>query len=354
MPSASSDIALQLYGVTRLFDGVTVLSDISLEIPEGKITTLLGESGCGKSTLLRLISGVDHPDNGRICLGQREIVGPDCFVEPEDRKIGFMLQDFALFPHLSVEANLAFGLRHLSKSEQAQQVKIISERIGIEHLFGRFPHTLSGGEQQRVALARALAPNPVILLMDEPFSNLDRGLREQVREETLNTLREMSATAIIVTHDPEEALAISDLIVLMHKNKIAQIDAPYDIYDHPKSAYVANFMGQCNAVEGVWRRGYVESPLGQIPAILDLPEGALVRVCIRPHALSVVPVGSGIVSRVLTRAFLGESERIRVEVAGVSEPLSIHCRDRVHRAVDDEIWLKIDPTRIHIFPLVPY
>ena len=188
---------LELEHVSRRFDGRAVLRDISLSIPPGRITCLLGESGCGKSTLLRIISGVDRPDpGGRIRVGGTEVTGPGVFVEPEDRKIGFMFQDYALFPHLSVADNLAFGLRGLSRSDRRDRVAQLAQRIGIGHLLDRYPHSLSGGEQQRVALARALAPEPAVLLMDEPFSNLDQGLRERVRRETVDILRRIGTTAI--------------------------------------------------------------------------------------------------------------------------------------------------------------
>lgn len=212
--SASQPIALQLDRVSRRFGRQEVLVDVSLAVPRGGISCLLGESGCGKSTLLGLISGIDRPDGGRITMGGHEVAGPSTFVAPEARNVGFMFQDYALFPHLSVAENLAFGLRGLPKPEQKARITEVAQRIGIAHLIGRYPHSLSGGEQQRVALARALAPKPAILLMDEPFSNLDQGLRERVRRETVEILKSLDTTAIIVTHDPQEAMAVGDQVVL--------------------------------------------------------------------------------------------------------------------------------------------
>ncbi|HEY9344811.1 MAG TPA: ABC transporter ATP-binding protein, partial [Inquilinus sp.] len=230
---------LTLERICRSFGTVRALDEVSLSIAPGEIVCLVGRSGCGKSSLLRIIAGVDAPDSGRILLDGAEIAGPGGFVEPEDRNVGFMFQDYALFPHLTVEENVAFGLKRLPREAARARAAEVIGRIGIAALAGRYPHTLSGGEQQRVALARALAPKPVILLMDEPFSNLDRGLREQVREETIATLRALGTTAIMVTHDPEEALSAGDRVVLMQKGRIVQAGSGYEIYDHPNSLYAA-------------------------------------------------------------------------------------------------------------------
>ena len=322
---------LELEHVSRRFDGRAVLRDISLSIPPGRITCLLGESGCGKSTLLRIISGVDRPDpGGRIRVGGTEVTGPGVFVEPEDRKIGFMFQDYALFPHLSV-----------------------AQRIGIGHLLDRYPHSLSGGEQQRVALARALAPEPAVLLMDEPFSNLDQGLRERVRRETVDILRRIGTTAIIVTHDPQEALAVGDLIVLMRAGRIEQSGTPFEIYDRPRSAYAAEFMGPCNRLTGLWSHGRIETPIGTFPADLDLPDGSLALACIRPQALSIGPDGQGISARVVDKTFTGESEQIGIMVHPLAQPLRMHSHVRIPMAIGEKVSLQLNGAQIHVFPEEP-
>lgn len=346
--------ALELEHVSRHFDGRCVLSDISLAIPPGKITCLLGQSGCGKSTLLRIISGVDRPDpGGCIRVGGTELVGPGCFVEPEDRRIGFMFQDYALFPHLSVAENLAFGLRHMPKAARAGRVAEVVERIGLDHLLDRYPHSLSGGEQQRVALARALAPHPAILLMDEPFSNLDQGLRERVRRETVETLRRIGTTAIMVTHDPQEALSVADLIVLMRAGRIEQTGTPFEIYDQPKSAYAAEFMGPCNRLAGIWSRGRIETPIGTFPANLDLPDGALALACIRPQALSIGPDGQGISARVMAKTFTGESEQIDIMVHPLARTLRMHSHVRIPMGIGEKVSLQLNGAQIHVFPEDP-
>ncbi len=346
--------ALRLERISRRFGERAVLSDISLAVPPGLITCLLGESGCGKSTLLRLIAGVDRPDDGKIELDGEQIVGPDRFIEPESRRIGFMFQDYALFPHLSVEENLLFGLKTLPRQQQRQRIDEIGERIGIAHLFTRYPHALSGGEQQRVALARALAPQPSILLMDEPFSNLDQGLRERVRRETLEILRQLGTTAILVTHDPQEALAVGDLIVLMNQGGIEQVGTPFDIYDRPSSAYAAEFMGPCNRLVGICRHGLIETPIGNFSARLDLPDGTAALACIRPQALSLEPDGSGIPARILGKTFLGESEQIDISVHPLFEPLRVHSHERIPMAVGARVGLRLNGAQIHVFeePLI--
>ncbi|QDY71334.1 ABC transporter ATP-binding protein [Qingshengfaniella alkalisoli] len=347
--SDDESYALRLTNVSRRFGSRDVLSNVTLSVPAGKITCLLGESGCGKSTLLRLISGVDRPDRGMIEMAGVEIAGPSRFVEPEDRKIGFMFQDFALFPHLDVTDNLSFGLRALSRSEQDVRVTDVVERIGIEHLADRFPHSLSGGEQQRVALARALAPEPDILLMDEPFSNLDQGLRERVRKETVDTLRKIETTAIMVTHDPQEALAVGDLIVLMRNGAIEQIGSPFDIYDRPASPYAAEFMGPCNRLTGIWSEGAISTPIGRFHADLDIPDGSMAMACIRPQALTLGPDGDGISARIIGKTFMGESEQIDISVHPLAEPLRVHHHERIAMAVGEKVGLRLNGAQVHVF-----
>lgn len=352
-PQAPAEVAarpaLELIELVRRFGDREVLSRISLSVPAGQITCLLGESGCGKSTLLRLIAGVDQPDDGRILMDGAQIVGPGAFTEPENRKIGFMFQDYALFPHLSVAENLGFGLHGLSKAERSSRISDLAARIGIAHLLTRYPHSLSGGEQQRVALARALAPKPKILLMDEPFSNLDQGLREKVRRETVETLHSLGATAIIVTHDPQEALAVGHLIVLMRDGRIEQTGTPFDIYDNPRSAYAAEFMGPCNRLTGIWSKGALETPIGRFSGDLALAEGTLAFACIRPQALSLGPDGEGISARILAKTFIGESEQIDLLVHPLGEALRMHSHVRIPMPVGARVGLRLNGAQVHLF-----
>lgn len=348
--TAALRTALTLDKVSHAFAGTPVLSEVSLTIPAGQITCLLGQSGCGKSTLLRLISGIEPPQSGRISGSAGVLSGPGVFVEPEDRSIGFMFQDYALFPHLSVFDNIAFGLRRLPRAERALRVDETAGVIGIRHLLGRYPDALSGGEQQRVALARALAPRPHLILMDEPFSNLDQGLREKVRSQTLAILRTFGATAIVVTHDPQEALAMGDQIVLMRAGRVEQTGTPFEIYDRPVSPYAAEFIGPCNRLTGLWRQGHLETPIGRFPAALHLPEGSLALACIRPQALSLGAEGEGIPARVLSKTFVGESEQIELLVHPLGEPLRMHSHRRISAPVGAQVSLLTNNAEVHIFP----
>jgi iron(III) transport system ATP-binding protein len=222
------------------------VSDASFDLAEGKLLALVGESGSGKTTLLRMLSGLETPDAGEILLDGEVISSPGRVVEPERRGIGMVFQHHALFPHLTVEKNILFGIRHLPKAEREEAVRSLLELVSLPGMARRFPHELSGGERQRIALARALAPNPRLLLLDEPFSSLDARLRQTVRDETRAILKERGATAIFVTHDTGDALAIADGIVVLRKGKVQQAGAPPEVYHAPANAYVASFFGTCN------------------------------------------------------------------------------------------------------------
>ncbi|MFE0754898.1 ABC transporter ATP-binding protein [Inquilinus sp. NPDC058860] len=340
---------LTLERICRSFGTVRALDDVSLSIAHGEIVCLVGRSGCGKSSLLRIVAGVDAPDSGRILLDGAEIAGPGGFVEPEDRNIGFMFQDYALFPHLTVEENVAFGLKRLPREAARTRAAEVIDRIGIAALAGRYPHTLSGGEQQRVALARALAPKPIILLMDEPFSNLDRGLREQVREETIATLRALGTTAIMVTHDPEEALSAGDRVVLMQKGRVVQVGTGYEIYDHPNSLYAAEFLCSLNRIVGTVRDGRIETPLGAFPARPGLAEGSAAVACIRPQALALARPGEGLPGRIVGCSFLGEIEQLTIRAEGIPDLLRLRTTGRIEAKPGEPVAVAVDPAGVLVF-----
>lgn len=339
---------LAVRGVSRRFGGKQALDAVSLTLAAGEIICLVGQSGCGKSSLLRLIAGVDAPDAGSIVLNGMEIAGPGGFVEPEDRNIGFMFQDYALFPHLTVAENIGFGLRRLPKAEARRRAAEVMARIGVAGMAGRYPHTLSGGEQQRVALARALAPQPVLLLMDEPFSNLDRGLSDRVRAETLAILRDLGTAAIIVTHDPEEALAAGDRVALMQDGRVAQTGTGREIHDQPGSLYVAEFFRPCNRLAGVARGGAVTTPLGAFPTTLADGQGAI--VCIRQHALQIAAPGAGAAAQVTGGLFLGDVEELTLRVAGLDEPLVMRVMGQAPARPGDELSIVATANGVMIFP----
>lgn len=329
MTPHAQDRTLELHNVSRSFGATVALESVSLAIACGEIICLVGQSGCGKSTLLRMIAGVDRVDGGRILLKGEEGSGPSRFVEPEDRKIGFVFQDYALFPHLTVEQNILFGLKRRPKPEAAARTEDVIAHIGIAHLKGRYPHMLSGGEQQRVALARALAPQPDILLMDEPFSNLDRGLREKVRDETLFLLKSLGTTVIMVTHDPEEALSAGDRVVLMKDGRIVQAGSGYDLHDRPVSPYAAEFFCAFNRISGVYTNGQIETAIGRFGQMLDGRDGMPATVYIRPQGISVAPGPGTLSGQVKSRTFLGEVEQLAIAVDGLDQVLQVRTMHRL-------------------------
>ncbi len=344
--------ALQLNSIGKRFGDVDVLDDIGLTVVPGEIICLVGRSGCGKSTLLRIIAGVETPDVGAVMMNGREIAGPTTFMEPEKRRIGFVFQDYALFPHLTVEQNVLFGLKGLPRAEAKAQAADMIQHVRLAELAKRYPHTLSGGEQQRVALARALAPKPDILLMDEPFSNLDRGLRDSVREETLRLLRDLKTTAIMVTHDPEEALSAGDRVVLMQNGRVVQTGTGYEVHDHPVSRYAADFFCAFNKVEGTVRNGHLETPVGTFASRGDLREGARALAYIRPSAITLCAAESdaNIAGRITDRVFMGEIEQVSVRVAGLDQDLRVRSMRRSAPELTD-VRLSIVPDNVLTFTI---
>ena len=271
--------------LSRRFGGRAVVSDVSLSVEAGKVMCLLGPSGCGKSTTLRMIAGVDRPDEGRIRIDGAEVFGPQANQPPEARGVGLMFQDFALFPHLTVAGNIAFGLKG-DGSQKARRVGELLEKVNLPGFGAKHPHELSGGEQQRVALARALAPRPRVMLMDEPFSGLDNRLRDGVRDATLALLKEEGAAVLLVTHEPDEAMRMADEIALMRDGVIVQRGAPYNIYNAPVDRAAAGFFSDINVIQGVSKGALTETPFGAFltPGHAD---GARVDIIIRPQHLKI-------------------------------------------------------------------
>ncbi len=347
-PQNQTDAHLLLEGISRRFGGVAALETVSFHVMRGEVICLAGHSGCGKSTLLRVIAGIEEPDHGRVVLDGAEVSGPRSFVQPEDRGIGFMFQDYALFPHLNVTDNILFGLKRLDRRAARQRCTEIIARLGLEPLSGRFPHMLSGGEQQRVALARALAPQPKILLMDEPFSNLDRGLRDGVRTETILLLRELGTTVIMVTHDPEEALSTGDRVVLMRSGAVVQAGTGGDLYDRPANPYAAEFFSTFNKVEGACWNGFLDTPLGRFAAP-GFADGSSATVYIRPNCLVLTYDGNGVDCTVLDCALMGEIEQTTLSVAAIPEPLRIRSTERQRLRAGEKARLSVAQDRVFVF-----
>ncbi len=263
-------IRLVLEGIGHAYDGVAVLHDVTLELARGEVTCLLGPSGCGKSTLLRIAAGVERQDRGRVLVDGRVVSDGAAHLPPEVRQVGLMFQDFALFPHLRVAENVAFGLGGPA-AERRGRAQALLERVGLARHGAKYPHQLSGGEQQRVALARALAPRPRILLMDEPFSGLDNRLRDGIRDQTLDILKEEGTAVLMVTHEPEEAMRMADRIALMREGRIVQAGAPYNIYNNPVDKEAAMFFSDINVIHGVVENFQTDTPFGMFltPGLAD-------------------------------------------------------------------------------------
>jgi iron(III) transport system ATP-binding protein len=253
-------LALAAEAVTRAVDGRTILEGASLTAPIGQVSALLGASGAGKSSLLRILAGLDGLDGGIVRLGERILSAPGRIAPPETRDIGLVFQDYALFPHLTAAQNVAFGLSRRPAAERARIAREGLTRVGLAHRADAYPHELSGGEQQRIALARALAPEPAAVLLDEPFSSLDPGLRAEVREATFAALRATGVTVLLVTHDADEALAVGDWIAVMHAGRVDQEGPPQELYARPKTLAAASALGALN----IWRGG-PQSPFGLLP-----------------------------------------------------------------------------------------
>lgn len=328
--------------VSRRYGPVPAVDGISLEVAAGEIVALVGHSGSGKSTLLRLVAGLERPDAGTIAIGGNIVAGPHTFVPPEARGVGMMFQDYALFPHLSVIGNMTFGLVRVPAAEANERARAALDRIGLTARAHDFPHTLSGGEQQRVALARALLPAPRILLMDEPFSNLDRRTRDRIRDETTEILRESGTTAILVTHDPEDAMRIADRIMLMANGQIARGGSAEELYRQPGSLLVARFFAEFNEIEGVVASGHVATPLGTFAAA-GLKDGTSAVVCIRPHDLRIGAANAGLSARVSARAFVGDELVVSLTVVGLARPLQVHVPIQTAVSIGETLPVSVNP-----------
>ena len=334
--------------VSRRYGETLALDHVDLDIAPSEVLCLLGPSGCGKSTLLRVAAGVERPSAGRILLDGQEVAGPDGFVPPERRGVGLMFQDFALFPHLTILDNVAFGLKSLGRSEARAEARAALERVALAHYAGEYPHILSGGEQQRVALARAIAPRPSVLLMDEPFSGLDPELREKMREETLAILHETRATSIVVTHDAEEAMRMGDRVALMRRGRIVQTGNALDLYRAPKDIFAARTFSDLNELTARVEQGSAATPLGRFFAN-GLPDGAEAIVCVRQRGVRLLEAGQGVPGRVLDARFLGDLALIEIAVEGLALPLLARVKQSDVPLQGAEIGVGVDTGAVLVF-----
>ncbi len=308
---------LHLQGVSKQFrtSEATVLAvnDVSLTVDRGEFIALLGPSGCGKTTTLRLIAGFERANEGTIEIDGRLVAGKSVHVQPERRRVGMVFQEYALFPHVSVLANIEFGLRRMTAAEKAVRANEVLELTGLAGLEERMPHELSGGQQQRVALARALAPNPALILLDEPFSNLDAGLRARVRAEVGEILHAAKTTAIFVTHDQEEALSLVDRVAVMLNGSVEQVASPHELYTCPVSRSVAEFIGDANFLSGVGHGDTIECELGVLAARQQIR--GKVDILLRPENIELLAAQPGLpAARVRHSLFFGHDQLITVQL----------------------------------------
>jgi len=350
------DSALTFIDVEHAYGALRALDKVSFRIDPGQILCLLGPSGCGKTTALRVAAGLERPHGGEVRLAGRTVSGGERFVPPEARGVGLLFQDYALFPHLNVADNVSFGLQHLAAAERSRRVTVWLERVGLPGHQKSYPHMLSGGEQQRIALARALAPEPAVLLLDEPFSNLDTQLRQQVRDEVLHVLKEIGAAALLVTHDPEEALFMGDKIALMNKGKILQQGSALDLYLAPQTPMVAEFFGEINRLGGRVEGGEVITPFGPVAA-LGLADGTPVDILIRSEGVQILnrPPAPDMPPQAEVQAvrLLGRASLIHLQTlpqTGFDQHLHIRTHGSSRLKPGMGVWMHLDRELVFVFP----
>jgi iron(III) transport system ATP-binding protein len=312
--------------------------------------SLLGPSGCGKTTLLRLAAGLEKPLGGAIRLDGSTLSDNQMTMPPEQRGIGYMFQDYALFPHLTVLQNVTFGLPNRDSGATRRGLDVL-EQVGIENAADMYPHELSGGQQQRVALARALAPNPAVILLDEPYAGLDSRLRERIRDEMLHVLKAANAVALMVTHDAEEAMFMSDRIVVLRDGKMVQSGRPVNLYCQPNSAFVAEFFGEVNRVEGTVANKKVITPLGDFDAPDGLHNGHQASVIIRHEALFIDPGNDGIIAEVMESRLLGRASLIHLSVPTGRDEIHLHARIPGLNSIEvgSQVRVRVDPSQAFVF-----
>ncbi|HEY0449597.1 ABC transporter ATP-binding protein [Actinophytocola sp.] len=333
--------SLTVAGLTKSFTGAPVLAGVDLHVPANSLTAVLGPSGCGKTTLLRLIAGFADPDGGTIEFGDEVVFGPGRRVPSRRRRVGYVAQEGALFPHLSVAANITFGLPRRDRGD-AGRVAALLELVGMPTaLARRYPHELSGGQQQRVALARALAPEPSVVLLDEPFSALDAGLRESTRRAVREALRTSKATTILVTHDQAEALSLADQVGVLRDGRLAQLGSPAEVYGTPADSATAAFVGEAVLLPATIRDGLAECVLGTVPIERSTVEG-VAQVLIRPEQLRLTPTATtGILARIRDVSYYGHDASVRLDVLPDGIPVTARIAGHELTTLNGEVRLTV-------------
>ncbi|PWC37975.1 ABC transporter ATP-binding protein [Azospirillum sp. TSO35-2] len=341
-----------LSNIRHRYGRLTAVDDVSLSVAAREVVCIVGPSGCGKSTLLRLISGLETVQAGTIAVEGATLATPDRSLPPERRPVGMMFQDFALFPHLTVAGNIAFGQTDRPRAERKRRVAELLETMALARYADAYPHTLSGGQQQRVALARAMARDPKVLLLDEPFSALDEQLRRSVREEVVRIIRASGIATIVVTHDPEEAMEMGNRVVVMEAGRIVQADTPVTLYHRPANSFVARLFGEVNRFEATVRDGALDTPLGRLPAPA-LPSGTRVEVACRVEDLELTAPGArpnAVPVRVRHSSFLGASTRVCLDLPGGGPEIHARLPGHVDVQAGQELAAVVDAARVMVFP----
>ncbi|WP_410000335.1 ABC transporter ATP-binding protein [Halomonas sp. I1] len=331
----------------------TAVAGIDLRVRQGEVVCLLGPSGCGKTTLLRIVAGLEVLQRGHVAINGRRLGQPH--VPPERRNVGLAFQESALFPHLDVLENVTFGLEALPARQRRERAMELLVQLGMERYAASYPHTLSGGQQQRVALARALAPEPGLMLLDEPFSSLDARLRDRIRDDTLHVLKKLGAGALLVTHDPEEAMFMADRIALMRDGRVVQMGTPRELYCEPADPFVVTFFDTVNELFGEVHEGRVATPVGDVAAP-ELAEGERAQVMIRPEALRVEALATPPApahSHVVMAKLLGRASLLHICAHG-ADGREAHLHARVPGVFLPEegqpVAIRLDPSQVFVFP----